>query len=88
MARALAARQLAAPGAVPREEANLVEAAAAVAHARRELARVTEEARRLTRIRAPVEGQILTIRVHVIHGSESTAVLRLLYRKASQADNR
>lgn len=77
-----------APGAVPREEANLVQAEEAVAHARRELARVTEEARRLTEIRAPVDGQVLTIRVHVIQGSESTAVLRLLYRKASQADNR
>jgi len=35
-----------------------------------------------------VDGQVLTIRVHVIHGSEGTAVLRLLYRKASAANNR
>ncbi len=31
----------------------------------------------------PVDGQVLTIRVSIIHGSEGTAVLRLLYRKSN-----
>ena len=83
MARALVSSQLAAAGVVPREGANLAQAAAKVAHGRRELARATEEARRLTEIYAPLDGQLLTIRVHVIHGSDSTAVLRLLYRRAA-----
>ena len=29
-----------------------------------------------------VDGQVHTIRIHLIHGSESTAVLRFLYRKS------
>ena len=42
----------------------------------------------LSEVRSPVDGEVLTIRVHVIHSSEGTAVLRLLYRKESQADRR
>ena len=30
-----------------------------------------------------MNGQVLSLRVHVIHGSESTAALRLLYRKVT-----
>jgi multidrug efflux pump subunit AcrA (membrane-fusion protein) len=54
----------------------------AVEQSRRDLARLAEEADRLSEVRSPVDGQVLTIRVHVIHGSEGTAVLRLLYRKS------
>jgi hypothetical protein len=48
------------------------------------LERLTDDARRLTEVRAPVDGQILSVRVHVIHGSEGTAALRLLYRKTTE----
>ncbi len=82
-ARALIAAGLGAPAAVAREEAHLLRAHEAVAHSRRELARLAAEAHGLAEVRSPVDGQVLTIRVHVIHGSEGTAVLRLLYRKAS-----
>ena len=71
---------LAAPGAVGRAEAELLAAREAVAQARRELDRLADEARRATEVRAPVDGQVLTLRVHVVHGSEGTARLRLLYR--------
>lgn len=84
-ARALVAAQLAAPAAVARVEAVLLRAREAVTQGRGELARLSEDARRLTEVRAPVDGQVLTIRVHVIHGSESTALVRLLYRKAGGA---
>ncbi|MFZ1059781.1 MAG: metal-dependent hydrolase [Candidatus Rokuibacteriota bacterium] len=87
-ARALVGAGLAAPGAVEREEAGVLRARVAVEQERRELARLAEEAARLSEVRSPVDGQVLTIRVHVIHGSESTAVLRLLYRKGSQTDDR
>ncbi len=80
-ARALVEAGLAAPGAVAREEANLLRAQEAVDQSRRELARLAEEAQHLAEVRSPVDGQVLTIRLHVIHGSESTALLRLLYRK-------
>jgi len=76
MTAATLTAHLVAPTIVEREEANLLRAWEAVEHFRRELTRLTEEA------------QVLTLRVHVIHGSESTAVLRLLYRKESQADSR
>ncbi len=79
---------LAARGAVEREEANLLRAQEAVDQSRRELARLAEEAQHLAEVRSPVDGQVLTIRVFIIHGSESTAVLRLLYRKASDGNNR
>jgi len=80
-ARALVEAGMAAPGAVKREEATLRRAQEAVDQSRRELARLAEEVQRLAEVRSPVDGQVLTIRVHVIHGSESTALLRLLYRK-------
>jgi multidrug efflux pump subunit AcrA (membrane-fusion protein) len=80
-ARALVTAQLAAPGALAPAEAAHQRAEAALAQARRALARLADEARRQTEIRAPVDGQVLTIRVHVIHGSEGTAALRLLYRR-------
>ncbi len=87
-ARALVASGLAARGAVEREEANLLRAQEAVDQSRRELARLAEEAQHLAEVRSPVDGQVLAIRVSIIHGSESTAVLRLLYRKASDGNNR
>lgn len=80
-ARALADAGLAAPGALAREAAALLRAQETLAQARRELDRLADEARRASEIRAPVDGQVLTLRVHVIHGSEGTAVVRLLYRK-------
>ncbi len=83
-ARALAAAGLAAPGAVDREEAHLRRAEEAVERARQDLARLAEEARHLAEVRSPVDGQVLTVRVHVIHGSESTALVRLLYRKTGR----
>jgi membrane-bound metal-dependent hydrolase YbcI (DUF457 family)/biotin carboxyl carrier protein len=86
-ARALIGAGLASPGAVDREEASLLRAQEAVEQSRRELARLAEEAARLSEVRSPVDGQVLTIRVHVIHGSEGTAVLRLLYRKGSKTSN-
>jgi len=86
-ARALVASGLAARGAVEREEAALRRAREAVEQSRRELARLAEEAARLSEVRSPVDSQVLTLRVHVIHGSEGTAVLRLLYRKGGKASN-
>jgi inner membrane protein len=74
---------LAAPGALTKAEADLLVARESVAQARRALARLADEARRLREVRAPVDGQVLTVRVHVIHGSEGTAALRLLYRKGA-----
>jgi inner membrane protein len=84
-ARALVAVQLAAPGAEAQAEAAHQRAEADVAQARRALDRLADEARRQTEIRAPVDGQVLTVRVHVIHGSEGTAALRLLYRRRPAA---
>jgi hypothetical protein len=83
-AHALVAAGLAAPGAVGRAEAELLTAREGVAQARRELARLADEAERATIVRAPVDGQVLTLRVHVVHGSEGTARLRLLYRRPSR----
>jgi multidrug efflux pump subunit AcrA (membrane-fusion protein) len=74
----------AAPGALAKAEADLLAARESVAEARRALARLADEARRLAEVRAPVDGQVLSVRVHVIHGSEGTAALRLLYRKTTQ----
>jgi membrane-bound metal-dependent hydrolase YbcI (DUF457 family) len=84
-ARALADVGLAGPGSLAKTEADLLAAREAVARARRTFERLGEEARRLTEVRAPVDGQVLSLRVHVIHGSESTAALRLLYRKVTAA---
>jgi hypothetical protein len=75
-ARALIAAQLAAPGALARAEADLLAAQEAVAQARRDLQRLADEVRL-------ADGQVLTARVHVIHGSEGTSALRLLYRKTT-----
>jgi inner membrane protein len=80
-AEALVAEGLAAPGAVDRERAPLLRAEETLVQARRALVSVDDDARRLAEIRAPVDGQVLTVRVHVVHGSEGTAALRLLYRK-------
>jgi multidrug efflux pump subunit AcrA (membrane-fusion protein) len=74
---------LAAAGSLARTETDLLAARDAVAQARRTLAQLGDEARRLTEVRAPVDGQVLSVRVHVIHGSEGTAALRLLYRKVT-----
>jgi hypothetical protein len=81
----LVAEGLAVPGAIDRERKVLLRSEDVLAQARRALVSLEDEARRLAEIRAPVEGQVLTLRVHVIHGSEGTAVLRLLYRKAPGA---
>jgi inner membrane protein len=81
LARALVQAQLAVSDAAAREEAALLHAQEAVAQARREVDRLAEEARRAREVRAPVDGQVLTLRVHVIHGSEGTAMLRLLYAR-------
>jgi membrane-bound metal-dependent hydrolase YbcI (DUF457 family) len=83
--RALWSGQLAASRTVELEEAALVRAHDAIEHARRELTRMDEIARQLSEIRAPVDGQVLTIRIHAIHGSEGTALVRMLYRKAKGA---
>jgi inner membrane protein len=83
-AQALVAAGLAVAGAVTREETARLRAQETVAQARRELDRLADEARRAAEIRAPVDGQVLTLRVHVIHGSEGTAVLRVLYRRAAR----
>jgi hypothetical protein len=61
-------------------EADLLVVRESVAQARRALERLADEARRLIEVRAPVDGQILSVWVHVIHGGEGTAALRLLYR--------
>jgi inner membrane protein len=79
---------LAPPGALARVEAELLAARDATAGARRELDRLAEGARRVAEVHAPVDGQVLTLRVHVIHGSEGTAVLRLLYRRPSPNSDR
>jgi inner membrane protein len=84
--QALVAARLAAPGAAAREAAALLHAQAAAAQARRALDRLADEARRAVEVRAPVDGQVLTVRVHVIHGGEATAQVRLLYRKAPRAE--
>jgi inner membrane protein len=84
--RALVAARLAAPGALEREAAGLLRARDAVAQARRELARVAEEARRLTEIRAPMAGHVLTIRLSAVRGNEGTATIRLLYRRPTPGD--
>ena len=84
---ALVAAGLAAPSAVGRAESELLAARDAAAGTRRELDRLAEEVRRATEVRAPVDGQVLTLRVHVIHGSESTARLRLLYRRPPRIDS-
>jgi multidrug efflux pump subunit AcrA (membrane-fusion protein) len=83
-AHALVAAGLASPGTAGRVEADLLTAQEAVAQARRELERLAEETDRATAIRAPVDGQVLTLRVHVVHGSEGTARLRLLYRRPAK----
>ena len=82
-ARALSGAGLAGPGGLAKTETEGLAAREAVARARRTIERLDEEARRLTEVRAPVDGQVLSLRVHVIHGSESTAALRLLYRKVT-----
>jgi inner membrane protein len=82
-AEALVAGGLAAPGAVDRERAALLRAEETLAQARRALVSLADEARRLAEIRAPVDGQVLTLRVHVVHGNEGTAQVRLLYRRPS-----
>jgi hypothetical protein len=83
-ARKLVDVGLAAPGGLAKGETDLLAAREAVAQAHRVLERLTDDARRLTEVRAPVDGQILSVRVHVIHGSEGTAALRLLYRKTTE----
>jgi membrane-bound metal-dependent hydrolase YbcI (DUF457 family) len=83
-ARKLVDIGLAAPGGLAKWETDLLAAREAVAQARRVRERLGDEARRLTEVRAPVDGQVLSVRVHVIHGSEGTAALRLLYRKTTQ----
>ena len=82
--RALVAVGLVAPGGLDKTETDLLAAREAVAQAQRALERLSDDARRLTEVRAPVDGQVLSVRVHVIHGSEGTAALRLLYRKTTQ----
>lgn len=84
--QALLTVQLAAPAAVDQEEVALLRARVAVEQARRELAHVDEDARRLAEVRVPVDGRILTVRVQAIHGGESTALVRLLYRKPFSAE--
>lgn len=86
--QALVEAGLAAPSAVGRTESELLAARDAAAGTRRELDRLAEEVRRATEVRAPVDGQVLTVRVHVIHGSEGTAALRLLYRRPSPGGDR
>jgi inner membrane protein len=82
-ARALVAASLAPSGALAKAAAEHDTARAAVADARRHLDQLADEARRTREIRSPVDGQVLTIRIHVVHGSEGTAALRLLYRRPS-----
>jgi hypothetical protein len=79
----LVAEGLVAPSAIDRERKALLRSEEVLAQARRALVRLDDEARRLAEIRAPVEGQVLTVRVHVVHGSEGTAQIRLLYRRPS-----
>jgi multidrug efflux pump subunit AcrA (membrane-fusion protein) len=84
----LVAEGLAAPGAIDRERRTLLRAEEALAQARRALVSLDDEARRLAEIRAPVVGQVLTVRVHVVHGSEGTAQIRLLYRRPAPSGDR
>lgn len=84
--QALVAEGLASPAAADQEEVALLRARGAVEQARRELARVEEDARRLSEVRAPVDGRILTVRIQAIHGGETTALVRLLYRKPTSAE--
>jgi inner membrane protein len=83
--QALVDAQLAAPGAAAREAAALLRAQAALAESRRALDALAEAARRAAEVRAPVDGQVLTVRVHVIHGGDATAHVRLLYRRVPAA---
>jgi hypothetical protein len=85
--RALRGVALTAPGTLAKAEADLLAAQEAVAQSRRALARLADEARRFTEVHAPVDGQVLSVRVHVIHGSEGTAALRLLYRRPPRMDS-
>jgi inner membrane protein len=87
-AEVLVAEGLAAPGAVDHERTALLRAEGTLAQARRALFSLDDEARRLAEVRAPVEGQVLTVRVHVVHGSEGTAQIRLLYRRPSPPGDR
>jgi multidrug efflux pump subunit AcrA (membrane-fusion protein) len=82
---ALVAAGLAPPGALAREQAALDHTDDALAQARRSVAHEVDEARRAAEVRAPVEGQVLLLRLPAIHGSEGTAQLRLLYRRPSTA---
>ena len=81
--RTLVEGGLAARGSFDKADADLRSARQAVAQARRAIEQLSDEARRLREVRAPVDGRVLSVRVHVIHGSESTAALRLLYRKTT-----
>jgi inner membrane protein len=85
---ALVAEGLSAPGAADRELMALRRAEEALAQARRGLVSLDDEAQRLAEIRAPVDGQVLSVRVHVVHGSEGTAQIRLLYRRPSPPGDR
>jgi hypothetical protein len=82
-AQALVAAGLAPPGAHAKAAAEHDFGRAAVADGHRQLDQVADEARRAREVRSPVDGQVLTLRVHVVHGSEGTAALRLLYRRPS-----
>ena len=84
--RAAGRAPFAAAGALEREEASLLRDEDGRTRVRRELARVGEEARRLTEIRAPVDGHALTIRLSAVHGREGTATMRLLCRKTRPGD--
>jgi inner membrane protein len=86
-ARALVDAGLGAVGALARAEADRQAARDAVAQARRALGQLADEARRTSEIRSPVDGQVLTIRIHVVHGNEGTAALRLLYRRPSPSSD-
>jgi inner membrane protein len=81
-ARILVEAGLATAVALARAEADYGVGRAAVDQARRTLSQLADEARRTREIRSPVSGQVLTMRVHVIHGSEGTAAIRLLYKNA------
>jgi inner membrane protein len=82
-ARALVGAGLAALGTIARAEVDHAGSRDAVLQARRALDQLADEGRRAREIRSPVDGQVLTVRVHVVHGSEGTALLRLLYRRPS-----
>jgi inner membrane protein len=82
-ARVLVDAELGSAGTLARAQADQRAAQDAVAQARRALDQLADEARRTREVRSPVDGQVLTIRIHVVHGSEGTAALRLLYRRPS-----